>query len=121
MRQQSSVNLKRDIPAVFLAMKNKDTPIIAKAFALIAVIYALSPIDLIPDFIPALGYLDDMVLLPVMISLTIKFIPSTIFEKCQQEAEGMWEHGKPKEWYYAIPVVLVWIGLGWVIVKAVFL
>lgn len=55
-----------DIPAIFLALKDKDTPIIAKFFACITVAYALSPIDLIPDFIPVLGYLDDIILLPMM-------------------------------------------------------
>lgn len=63
--------LKTDIPAVFLALKDKNTPIIAKVFAGITVVYALSPIDLVPDFVPVLGYLDDVILLPVLVALTI--------------------------------------------------
>ena len=101
--------LKSDIPAIFLALKDKETPIIAKIFAGITVAYALSPIDLIPDFIPVLGYLDDVILLPAFVALTIKFIPNDILEKKRKLSERMWENGKPKKWYYAIPIVLIWI------------
>jgi len=99
--------LKTDIPAIFLALKDKDTPIIAKMFAGITVAYALSPIDLVPDFIPVLGYLDDVILLPMLVALTIKFIPEEVLERNRKQAEGMWKDGKPKKWYYAIPVVLI--------------
>ncbi len=59
--------LKKDIPAVFLAMKKRETPWHAKAMAVLTIGYALSPIDLIPDFIPVLGYLDDVIILPLMV------------------------------------------------------
>lgn len=101
--------LKTDIPALFLALKDKDTPILAKIFAGITVAYALSPIDFIPDFIPVLGYLDDVILLPMLVALTIKFIPEEVLEKYRKQAEGMWNDGKPKKWYYAIPIVLIWV------------
>lgn len=100
--------LKTDIPALFLALKDSDTPIIAKIFAGITVAYALSPVDLVPDFIPVLGYLDDVILLPMLVALTIKFIPNDVLEKNRRQAEGMWQDGKPKKWYYAIPIVIVW-------------
>ena len=64
--------LKTDIPALFLALKDDNTPIIAKIFAGITVAYALSPVDLVPDFIPVLGYLNDVILLPMLVALTIK-------------------------------------------------
>ena len=64
--------LNTDIPALFLALKDDNTPIIAKIFAGITVAYALSPVDLVPDFIPVLGYLDDVILLPMLVALTIK-------------------------------------------------
>lgn len=105
--------LKSDIPAVFLALKAKETPWYAKVCAAITVAYALSPIDLVPDFIPVLGYLDDMILLPLLVALTVKFIPKTTFQKYREETEGMWENGKPKKWYYAIPIVVVWFLLFW--------
>lgn len=112
--------LKTDIPALFLALKSPETPVIAKILAGITVIYALSPIDFIPDFIPVLGYLDDVILLPALISLTIKFIPKEIFQKCKEEAEHIWQSGKPKKWYYAIPILLVWLLILWLIIKTVF-
>ena len=101
--------LKTDVPAVFIALKKKETPWYAKVVAAIVVVYALSPVDLIPDFIPVLGYLDDIIILPALIALTIKLIPKEVFEKCRIESEGMWANGKPKKWYYAIPFVLIWI------------
>ncbi|MDD2960378.1 MAG: YkvA family protein [Lachnospiraceae bacterium] len=113
--------LKKDIPAVLLALKRKETPVMAKLFAAITVGYALSPIDLIPDFIPVLGYLDDVILLPAFVALTIKFIPDNVFEECRKESENMWADGKPKKWYYAIPIVLLWILILWMIIKALLL
>ena len=116
--KKRAAQLKKDIPAVFLALKDKETPVIAKLIAALAVGYALSPIDLIPDFIPVLGYLDDVLLLPMLIALTVKLIPAPIWEKCRKRAECMWENGKPKRWYYALPIVLVWLLILWLIIKA---
>ena len=101
--------LKTDIPAIFLALKDKETSLFAKIFAGITVVYALSPIDFVPDFIPVLGYLDDVILLPMLVALTIKFIPKDVLEKYRKQAEGMWQDGKPKKWYYAIPIILIWV------------
>ena len=101
--------LKTDIPALFLCLKKPATPMIAKVLAGITVAYALSPIDLIPDFIPVLGYLDDVIFLPALIALTIKFIPKEVFQQCRIEAENLWNNGKPKRWYYAVPIVLLWL------------
>lgn len=81
---------------------------IAKIFAGITITYALSPVDLVPDFIPVLGYLDDIILLPMLIALTVKCIPADVMERNRRQAVGMWENGKPRKWYYAIPVVLFW-------------
>lgn len=114
-------NLKTNIPAIFLALKKKETPVIAKVFAMITIGYALSPIDLIPDFIPVLGYLDDIILLPAMIALTIRFIPDKILIQCQKEAAELWKNGKPQKWYYAIPILFIWaLALG-LIIKIIFL
>lgn len=101
--------LKTDIPAIFLTLKDKDTPILAKIFAGITVAYALSPIDLVPDFIPVLGYLDDVIILPMLVALTIKFLPKDVLERNRRQSEGMWKDGKPKKWYYAIPIVIIWL------------
>lgn len=110
--------LKIKISALFLAMKRKDTPRIAKIVAGITVGYALSPIDLIPDFIPVLGYLDDIIILPALITLAIKLIPKEIMKECELASQDMWNNGKPKKWYYALPIVAIWMGvLGFVLYK----
>ena len=112
--------LKTDVPAVFLALKEKQTPWYAKIIAAVVVVYALSPIDLIPDFIPILGYLDDLIILPALIAWCIKCIPQEVFDDCRRRAEGMWGGGKPKKWYYAIPFVLIWAAVLALIVIAWF-
>ncbi len=101
--------LKTDIPAVFLALKEKRTPWYAKVIAAVIVVYALSPIDLIPDFIPVLGYLDDLIILPALIAWCVKCIPSDVFEDCRSRAASMTDSVKSGKWYYAIPFVLIWI------------
>lgn len=109
--------LKLDIPSVYIALKKRETPIIAKVFALMTVGYALSPVDLIPDFIPVPGFLDDIILLPLLISITLKFIPKEIFYQCRIEAEDIWSDGKPKKWYLSIPIILIWLFLIVIIIK----
>lgn len=117
--KERAKKLKTDIPAVFLALKSKETPWYAKVVAAITVAYALSPIDFVPDFIPVLGYLDDVILLPCLVALTVKLIPGNIFDKFRVQSEGMWKDGKPKRWYYAIPIIVVWLLIIFLIVRAV--
>lgn len=119
--KERAKKLKTDIPAVFIAMKKKETPVIAKMIAGLTVIYALSPIDLIPDFIPVLGYLDDIIILPALITLALRLIPPDVFDVCRKEAEGIWTAGKPKKWYYALPIIIVWLLIAFLIVKAIWL
>ena len=111
--------LKTDVPALFLCMKDSETPVIAKILAGLTLAYALSPIDLIPDFIPVLGYLDDMILLPAMVALTIRLIPPAVFARCRIEAEGLWANGKPVKWYFAIPIALIWCVVLFLILKKI--
>ena len=117
--KERAKKLKTDIPAVFLALKHSKTPVWAKIMAAVTVCYALSPIDLLPDFIPVLGYLDDVILLPALIALTIKLIPEEVWMECREKSEGMWADGKPKKWYYAIPIVTIWAVIIWLILKAI--
>ena len=107
--KERAKKLKTDIPAVFIALKHPKTPWYAKVMAALTVAYALSPIDLVPDFIPVLGYLDDVLILPAMVVLTLKFIPKEVYRECQIQAEGIWSDGKPKRWYYAIPIAIIWL------------
>ena len=115
--RERAQQLMKDIPAVFLALKRTETPWYAKVLAILTISYALSPIDLIPDFIPVLGYLDDVILLPIMIAATIKLVPKEIFEQCRIESEQLWKEDKPKKWYYAIPIVLMWLTIFALIIK----
>lgn len=116
--KERAKSLKTDVTAVFLALKSRKTPWYAKITAAIVVIYALSPVDLIPDFIPFLGYLDDLIILPALIALTIKLIPEEVFSECRKRAEEVWQDGKPQKWYYAVPFVLIWIAVIGLIVIA---
>ena len=77
-----------------------------------------SPIDLVPDFIPILGYLDDVILLPALVALTIRLLPGDVLERNRKLSEGLWSNGKPKKWYYAIPIVLLWVIVIIMVVKA---
>ncbi len=116
--KERAQKIKTDIPAVFIALKKKETPLLPKLVAAITVGYALSPIDIIPDFIPILGYLDDLIILPALITLTIKLLPEDILRQSRLEAEGLWSNGKPKKWAFAIPILLLWIVVILIIVKA---
>lgn len=113
-----ATQLKTDLPAVFLALKRRETPWTAKVLAALTVAYALSPVDLIPDFIPVLGYLDDLILLPALVALTLRLIPADVLADCRAQAASLWENGKPKRWYFAIPVVLFWLLMLFLIVRA---
>ena len=117
--KKKAKQLKTDIPAVYLSLRSKETPLAAKIVAGITVIYALSPIDLIPDIIPVFGYLDDIIILPGLIALTIRLIPHEAFERFRMEAEGMWKNGKPIKWIYAVPIALIWLLIIWWIMKVV--
>ncbi|MEG1874877.1 MAG: DUF1232 domain-containing protein, partial [Angelakisella sp.] len=71
--------------------------------------YALSPLDLIPDFVPVLGYLDDLIILPALVAWVVRLIPKEVFARCRERAQGLWQKGKPKRWYYALPIVCLWL------------
>ncbi len=112
MKISDRVNeLKLKITQVYIALISKQTPWYAKIFAALAIGYALSPIDLIPDFIPVLGYLDDLIILPVLITLCIKLIPQTIWDSYEERSKMIWQDGNPKKWYFAIPIILIWLSL----------
>ena len=106
--KEKANDLKSVLPAVYLALKDRETPLPAKLLAAVTVCYALSPIDLVPDFIPVLGYLDDLLILPALIGLTAKLIPKPVLQRSLELSRRLWENGTPKKWYFAIPVLLIW-------------
>lgn len=100
--------LKSQIIIVYLAYMHKDLKWYKKAFLLLIIIYALSPIDLIPDFIPVLGMLDDIILIPLFITLAIKMIPKDLWEECKSQAEGSTSIDKKYKLIGAVFIILIW-------------
>ncbi len=111
--------LKREVFALFYAYKDSRTPWYARAFAAFIVASTLSPIDLIPDFIPVLGYLDDLILTPLYVSLALKMIPAEVMVEARRKAEEQMGREKPVNWVYAGFVIVIWLGLAYVIFRAV--
>lgn len=107
--KQRAGTLKRDTLAIWFAAKDKRTPWYARALALIVAAYALSPIDLIPDFIPILGYLDDLILIPAGITLTLKFVPKEVMTEARISAEK--SLSKPGTWWMTGLIVLAWLAI----------
>ena len=107
--------LKRDTLALYFAVRDPRTPLIAKVVAGLVVAYALSPIDLIPDFIPVLGYLDDMILVPLGILLSRKLMPGEVLAAARIKADAMLE--RPINRVAGVIIVAIWIAcallLGW--------
>ncbi len=109
--------LKRDGVTLWFAYRHPDTPWLAKGLCVLVVAYALSPIDLIPDFIPVLGYLDDVILLPVLIWLAILLVPEQVLAECRlKAADWMAREGrKPRNPWGILFVVVVWAAVAWAV------
>ncbi len=103
--------LKAEVYALYLAYRDPRVPWYAKVLAACVVGYAISPIDLIPDFIPGLGYLDDLVLIPLGIALTLRLIPSEVMVECRERARTEVAAGKPVSRAAAAVIVAIWLGL----------
>ena len=101
--------LKRETYAVYLACRDPRVPWYGRLLAACVVGYAFSPIDLIPDFVPVLGYLDDLILIPLGIALLLKIIPSEVMAECRERAAIAMAGGKPKNWIAAGIIVTIWI------------
>ncbi len=110
-------SLKRSTYALYLAAKHPRTPWYAKAMALLVVGYAFSPIDLIPDPIPVVGYLDDLVLLPLGVWITLKLIPAEVWVECREHAERNPPGKRPRSWIAAAIVVCLWIGAMYLVIR----
>ena len=100
--------LKRQTFVLYLAYKDDRVPWYAKIFIVFVVSYAFSPIDLIPDFIPIIGYLDEVFLLPLGIMFALKMIPKDVLAACEIEANRIMKNGKPKNWIAGILIVFIW-------------
>jgi uncharacterized membrane protein YkvA (DUF1232 family) len=101
--------IKRDTYALYLACRDPRVPWYARLLAVVIVGYALSPIDLIPDFIPILGYLDDVILLPLGIVLLVKMIPEAVMIDCRARAQVLLSEGRPVSRAAAAVIIAIWI------------
>ena len=112
--------VRSQLYALYLAYKDPRVPWYGKAFGALVLAYALSPLDLIPDFIPVLGYLDDIVLIPLGITLAIKMIPGEVMEESRKRAELNLSRGSVKTWPATLVIVLLWLALPALIAWKVF-
>lgn len=100
-------NIKRDVVAVYFAARDPQTPWPVRVLAVLVAAYALSPIDLIPDFIPVLGYLDDLLLVPLGLMLVIKLLPPQVLEASRAKASAVL--ARPRSRVAALVIILVWL------------
>ena len=110
-----AATLKREVIALWFVCRDPRTPWYVRALTMLIVAYALSPIDLIPDFIPLLGYLDELILLPVGIYLVLKLVPADALADARAKAQSWLEsrQPKPRNWIAAAAIVLVWVVVLW--------
>lgn len=110
--KQQLRKLKKETYVIYLACKDSRVPWYARALAALVVAYAFSPIDLIPDVIPVIGYLDDLILVPVGIILVSRMIPPVVLAECRIKAEMAMAQDKPTSWIAVASIVIIWITLG---------
>ncbi len=109
--KQQAKKLKTETYALYLAYKDPRVPLYARIFAGIVVGYAFSPIDLIPDFIPILGYLDDLVLIPLGVKIALSMIPEAVMLESREKAAEIIGQGKPVSRAAAAIIILIWLSL----------
>lgn len=114
--KQQIRKLKKDTYIIYLACKDSRVPWYAKALAAIVITYAISPIDLIPDIIPVIGYLDDLILVPLGIILVLRLIPPLVLEECRKQAEVEMNQALPTSPVATIVIIAIWVVLGIILV-----
>lgn len=110
--KQRARHLKSETFALYLAARDPRTPWYAKLLVAGIVAYAFSPIDLIPDFVPVLGWLDDLILVPIGIALAIKLVPHPVLAECRARARETMRNGKPVSWIAGAVIAAIWLVLG---------
>ncbi|MCG6872674.1 MAG: DUF1232 domain-containing protein [Gammaproteobacteria bacterium] len=109
--KQRAKDLQAETFALYLAARDPRTPWYAKLLVAGIVAYAFSPIDLIPDFIPVLGYLDDLILIPLGIALAIKLVPQSVLAECRTRAQETMQSGRPVSRVAGAIIVVIWLAL----------
>jgi uncharacterized membrane protein YkvA (DUF1232 family) len=110
--------LKREVMTLYFVARDAQTPWLARGLAFLVVGYALSPFDLIPDVIPVLGLLDDLILVPIGIWLVLKFVPQTVLEAARERAGQL--DSRPISWAGAVFMVLVWLLTAFLVARAIY-
>lgn len=115
--------LKRDVITLWFALKNPDTPWYAQAMAAVLTAYALSPIDLIPDFIPVLGFLDDLIIVPAGVWLLLKFVPEKVVLDSRAKSEQWFleQKEKPQSYVGLIFILVLWLLAAWSLYRMFYL
>ncbi len=114
--REKARRLRTEVHALYLALRDPRVPWYAKALAGMIVAYALSPVDLIPDFIPVLGYVDDLLLIPAGILLTRRLIPVEVLEECRQRAKSEPITSKSK-WVAAAIIIFIWLVVVYLVIR----
>ena len=107
--KERAEQLKKEVYALYLAYRDPHTPWYGKVFAALVIAYAFSPIDLIPDPIPILGYLDDLILVPLGLLLALRLIPREVWIDCQERAQTALQDDRPTNWIAAAVIAGLWI------------
>lgn len=117
--KQKARQLKSEARILIIAYKDKRTPLTAKILIGITVGYLLSPIDLIPDFIPVLGLLDDLIIVPLLITTSIKLIPESVLSDAREKVKNKPERYKKTNWLFALVIIAIWIVMLIAVTRAV--
>lgn len=110
-----AARIRRDAVALWFAVRDKRTPLWLRLLGYLIVAYALSPVDLIPDFLPVIGYLDELILLPAVLWLMIRCMPADVLADCRVKAESWLAKGneRPRSKLGVVIVIVIWITIGW--------
>lgn len=111
-------SIKTDLKTVWLCAKDPEVPLLPKLVIGLVIAYAVSPIDLIPDFIPVIGYLDDVLLIPLGIALAVRLIPPAVYSKNRKKA-ARFRFRLKKNWLAAVVIILIWALLVWAVVYGI--
>lgn len=109
--------LKSEVYALYFAVRDPRVPWYAKLLLLFILGYAFSPIDLIPDFIPILGYLDDLILIPFLVSLALRMMPREVMEEAREKSHSLSQ--KPKNWIGAAVIILIWAAVIFMVIRKI--
>ncbi len=117
--KQRAKQLKTAVCVIYLVSKDPRVPWYTRTLAACVIGYAFSPIDLIPDPIPVIGYLDDLVFIPLGIALVLRMVPAPVLADCRERAKAVMEQGKQPSWIAAGVIVTIWLGLAGVIASRI--